>query len=72
MTLILLVILTLRFLPVVVRREERVGLGGGVGNLCETETVGDAEGLTIDAGTTDDIDVLVSSQIYPGPLPRYA
>ena len=53
-------ILTTFFLPVVlVGREERVGLGWGVVDLCETKTVGHSQCLLVDAGTTDDVYILV-------------
>ena len=36
------------FLPVVVGREEGIGLGWNVIDLGETEAVGNGEGLTVD------------------------
>ena len=36
------------FFPVVVGWEKGVGLCGDVIDLCETETVGNGEGLTVD------------------------
>ena len=55
------------FLPLVfVGREEGVGLGGGVVDLCETETVGEGQGLTIDRGSTDDVDVFIGGAVGEG------
>ena len=60
MTVIDGMIFTAFFLPVVfVGREEGVGLGRGVVDLRQTETVGEGQGLTIDAGTADNINVLI-------------
>ena len=60
-------VFTERFLPVVfVGREEGVGLGGGVVDLGETETVGEGQGLTIDRGSTDDVDVFVGGAVGEG------
>ena len=67
MTVIYGVILTAFFLPVVfVGREEGVGLDGCVVNLSEAETVGDGQGLTVDGGTADDVDVFVGSAMFQG------
>ena len=55
------------FLPVVfVGREEGVGLGGSVVDLSETETVGEGQGLTVDGGTADDVDVFVGGTVGEG------
>ena len=67
MTIIYRVILTAFFLPVVfVRREEGVGFGGGVVDLGQTETVGEGQGLTIDTGTANDVDVFVGGAMLQG------
>ena len=64
MTIIYRVILTAFFLPfALVRREEGVGLGGGVVDLRQTETVGEGEGLTVDGGSADDVDILVGGAV---------
>jgi len=55
------------FLPVVfVGREEGVGLGRGVVDLRETETVCEGQGLTVDRGSTDDVDVFVRGAVLQG------
>ena len=55
------------FPPVIfVGREEGVGLGGGVVDLCETETVGKGQGLTVDRGAADDVDVFVGGAVGEG------
>ncbi len=55
------------FLPVVlVGREEGVGLGRGVVDLREAETVGEGQGLTVDRGSTDDVDVFVGGAVLQG------
>ena len=67
MTIIDGVVFTAFFLPLVlIGREEGVGIGGGVVNLRETETVGDFQSLTIDGGTTDDVDVFVGGAMGQG------
>ena len=67
MTVIDGMVFTAFFLPVVfVGREEGVGLGGGVVDLGETETVGEGEGLTIDAGAADDVDVFIRGAVGEG------
>ena len=67
MTVIGGMVFTAFFLPVVfVGREEGVGLGGGVVDLRETETVGEGHGLTIDAGTADDVDIFVGGAMGKG------
>ena len=40
-------------------REEGISLVRGVVDLCQTETIRQADGLLIDTSTTNDIDVLV-------------
>lgn len=71
MTIICGMVLTAFFLPVVfVRREEGVGLGGGVVDLRETETVGEGQGLTVDRGTADDVDILVGGAVLQGFFQR--
>ena len=71
MTIICGMVLTAFFLPVVfVRREEGVGLGGGVVDLCETETVGERQGLTVDRGSADDEDVFVGGAVGEGLIER--
>ena len=65
MTIIDGMVFTVFFLPVVfVGREEGVGLGWGVVNLREAETVGEGQGLTIDRGTADDVDVFVGGAVF--------
>lgn len=60
-------VFTERFLPVVfVGREESVGLGRGVVDLSETETVGEGESLTIDGGAADDVDVFIGGAVGEG------
>ena len=55
------------FLPVVlVGREEGVGLGRGVVDLRETETVCEGQGLTVDRGATDDVDVFIWGAVLQG------
>ena len=55
------------FLPVVlVGREESVGLGGDVVDLRETETVCQGQGLTIDGGAADDVDVFIGRAMGEG------
>ena len=55
------------FLPVVlVGREEGVGLGRGVVDLRETEAVCEGQGLTVDRGTADDVDVFVGGAVLQG------
>ena len=67
MTIICGMVLTAFFLPVVfVRREEGVGLGGGVVDLCETEAVGNGQGLTIDRSSADNVDILVGGAVHQG------
>ena len=57
-------VFALFFFPVIfVRREEGVGLGGGVVDLRETKTVGEGEGLTVDGGSADDVDILVGGAV---------
>ena len=64
-------VLTTFFLPVVlVGREERVGLGGRVVDLRQTETVGEGQGLTVDRGTADDVDVFVGGAVLQGRFER--
>ena len=59
------------FLPVVlVGREEGVGLGGDVVDLCQAETVGDGQGLTVDRGSADDVDVFVGGAVGKGLIER--
>ena len=71
MTIIGGMVLTAFFLPVVfVGREEGVGLGGGVVDLCETEAVGNGQGLTIDRSSADDIDVFVGGAVLQGFFQR--
>ena len=58
-------VFTAFFLPVVfVGREEGVGLGGDVVDLRETEAVGEGQGLTVDRGTADDVDVFVGGAVF--------
>jgi hypothetical protein len=58
-------ILTAFFLPAfVVGREEGVCLCRGVVYFRETETVSNLHGLTIYAGTADDVDVLVGGAMF--------
>ena len=58
-------------LPVVfVGREEGVGLGGGVVDLGETETVGKGQSLTVDRGSADDEDVFVGGAVGKGLIER--
>ena len=72
MTIICGMVLTAFFLPVVfVGREEGVGLGGGVVDLRETETVGEGQGLTVDRGTADDVDILVGGAVLQGFFQRW-
>ena len=60
MTIIDGMVLAEGFLPVVfVWREEGVGLSRGVVDFRQTKTVGEGQGLTIDRGTADDVDVFV-------------
>ena len=60
-------VFTAFFLPVVfVGREEGVCLGWGVVNLRETETVGEGQGLTVDRGAADDVDVFVGGAVFQG------
>ena len=67
MTIIDKMVFTVFFLPVVfVGREEGVGLGWGVVDLRETETVCEGQGLTIDRGTADDVDVFVGGAVFQG------
>ena len=55
------------FLPVVlVGREEGVGLGRGVVDLGETETVCEGQSLTVDRGAADDEDVFVGGAVLQG------
>ena len=55
------------FQPVVlVGREEGVSLGRGVVDLRETETVCEGQGLTVDRGATDDVDVFVRGAVLQG------
>ena len=71
MTVIGGMVFTAFFLPVVfVGREEGVGLGGDVINLGETETVGEGQGLTVDGGTADDIDVFIGGAVLQGFFQR--
>ena len=58
-------------LPVVlVGREEGIGLGGGVVDFGETETVGKGQGLTVDRGSADDVDVFVGGAVGKGLIER--
>ena len=57
------VVLAGRFVPVVVRRKERVGLCRGVVNLGETETVGEGQGLLVDRGSADDVDLFIRGAV---------
>ena len=58
-------VFTAFFLPVVfVGREEGVGLGGDIVDLRETETVGEGQGLTVDRGSADDVDVFVGGAVF--------
>ena len=67
MTVIYGMVFTTFFLPVVfIGREEGVGLGWGVVDLCETETVGQGECLTVDAGSADDVDVFIGGAVGEG------
>ena len=60
-------VFTAFFLPVVfVGREECVGLGGDVVDLCQAETVGDGQGLTVDRCSADDVDVFVGGAVGKG------
>ena len=60
-------VFTAFFLPVVfVGREEGVGLGWGVVDLRKTETVSQGQGLTVDRGTADDVDVFVGGAVGEG------
>lgn len=55
------------FLPVVlIGREEGVGLGRGVVDLRETEAVCEGQGLTVDRGAADDVDVFVWGAVGEG------
>ena len=64
-------VFTAFFLPgVFVGREESVGLGRGVVDLSETETVGEGEGLMIDGGAADDVDVFVGGAVGKGLIER--
>ena len=65
-TVIYGMVLTTFFFPVVVGREEGVSLGRGVVDLCEAETVGEGQGLTVDRGTADDVDVFVGGAVGEG------
>lgn len=67
MTVVDGMIFTRGLLPVVlVGREEGVGLGWGVVDLGETETVGEGQGLMVDRGTADDVDVFVGGAVGEG------
>ena len=64
-------VFTAFFLPIVfVGREEGVGLGGDVVDLRETETVGEGQGLAVDGGTADDVDVFVGGAVGKGLIER--
>ena len=67
MTVVDGMVFTEGFLPVVfVGWEKGVGLGGGIVDLGETETVGEGQGLTVDGGTTDDVDVFIGGAVGEG------
>ena len=55
-----------RFMPAGVVGKEDVGLGWCVGYLGETETVGQGQGLLIDGGSTDDVDVFIGLRMAEG------
>lgn len=60
-------VFTAFFLPVVfVGREEGVGLGRGVVDLGKAETVCQRQGLTIDIGSADDVDVFIGGAVGEG------
>ena len=67
MTVIDGMVLTAFFFPVIlVGWEEGVGLCGSIVDFGETETIGMFQRLTIDGGTTDDIDILVGGAVLQG------
>jgi hypothetical protein len=65
-TLVCIVALTTHFLPVVVGREEGVGLRRGVVDLRQTETVSQWQGLLIDTGATYYIYILILTTLCEG------
>jgi len=72
MSLVDVVILAGYLAPVgLVFREEGVGLLGSVVNLGQTQAVGHAEGLGIDAGTTDDVYLLILGAMSQSLLERW-
>ena len=59
------------FLPLLfVGWEESVGLGRGVVDLRQTEPVCERQGLTVDTGTADDVDILVGGAVGEGLFER--
>ena len=66
MTLVRIMLLTTDLPPVAVIRKERISISRRIINLRQTQTVGQRQGLLIDTGTTDDIDVLVGSAMRQG------
>ena len=67
MTVIGGMVFTTFFLPLVfVGREEGVSLGRDVVDLRQTETVSQGQGLTIDRGTANDVDVFVRGAVLQG------
>ena len=49
-----------------VGREEGVGLGWGIVDLFQAEAIGQGQGLLVNAGTTDDIHILVGGAMSQG------
>ena len=49
--------------PIVIRREESVGLFGRIINLCQVEAIGLFDGFGIDAGAADDVNGFVGTAV---------
>ena len=71
MLLIPLVFLAIHLHPVVVAREEHIGLGGRIVNLREQQSGGHAHGLPVHTGPTYYIYVLVSTAVVERLLQRH-
>ena len=63
-------VFTPRLTPCGVVGEVGIGTLWGVGYLGETETVGKGQGLLVDGGASDDVDVLVGRTVGEGFIER--
>ena len=61
--LVFLVMFAVCWRPVVIRREESIGLFGRVINLCQVEAIGLFDGFGIDTGAADNVNGFIGTAV---------